>query len=149
MHCHKGKAWRCLSWLAAVVLLAGCSSGHGTASVTGTVLYKGQPVAGAAVSFLPKSEEATAKPARGTTDASGRFTLTSYFGPDEQPAGALPGEYSVTITKIDEPSGAFDPFKDPPPKNHLPAKYSTPQRSGLTATVKAGETNQFEFKLED
>jgi hypothetical protein len=134
--------------LLAVPLLAGCSTGHGTASVSGIVLYKNQPVDGATVSFLPKGEGPTAKPAHGKTDGSGHFMLTTYFGPTEQPAGALPGEYKVTVTKIDEPKGAFDPHKDPPPKNHLPARYMTPQQSPLTATIKDG-ANRLEFKLDD
>lgn len=133
----------------AFLLLAGCGGGHGTASVSGTVLYKNQPVAGAAVTFLPKGESADAKSAHGTTDTGGNFTVTTYFTADEQPAGALPGEYRVTITKIDEPQGVFDPLRDPPPKNHLPAKYSTPQQSPLSATVTPSGPNRFEFKLDD
>jgi hypothetical protein len=128
--------------------LVGCSGGHGTASVAGTVTYKNQPVDGAAVIFHPQDGAPAARPAQGRTDSAGHFSLTTYFGPDDQPAGALPGEYKVTVTKIDEPTGAFDPHKDPPPKNHLPAKYMTPQKSPLTATIKPG-TNRPEFKLED
>ena len=106
--------------LAALLLapLLGCSGAHGTASVSGTVLYKGQPVEGATVIFHPKGETPTAKPAQGKTDSGGHFSLAIYFGPGDQPSGALPGDYSVTVTKIDEPQGTFDPHKDPPPKNH-------------------------------
>src|SRR3954451_21164277 len=87
--------------------LAGCSSGgHGTAPVSGTVLYKDKPVDGATVSLLPKGEAASAKSATGKTNGSGHFTLTTYFGPDDQPAGAVPGDYKVIITKIHEPQGA-------------------------------------------
>jgi hypothetical protein len=78
----------------------------------------------------------------------GRFRVSTYFGPDEQPAGALPGDYTVTVTNIDEPQGAFDPHKDPPPKNHLPTKYSTPQTNPLSAEVKPG-SNQVTLQLED
>jgi len=134
--------------LIAFVLLLGCSNSHGTASVAGQVLYKNQPVEGATVIFHPKGEGAAAKPAQGKTDSGGHFTVTTYFGPGEQPDGALPGDYAVTVTKIDEPQGAFDPHKDPPPKNHLPAKYSTPQQSPLTVTIKPG-ANRPELKLED
>src|SRR5439155_948571 len=134
--------------LVAITSLVGCSGGHGTASVSGTVTYKSQPVDGATVIFHPKGEGPTAKPAQGKTNGGGHFTVTTYFGPGEQPAGALPGDYAVTVTKIDEPQGAFDPHKDPPPKNHLPAKYSTPQQSPLTVTIKAG-SNRPELKLED
>jgi len=134
-----------LIWL---TLLIGCSGTHGTASVSGTVIYKSQPVEGATVIFHPKGEGLTAKPAQGKTDSGGHFTVTTYFGPDDQPAGAVPGDYAVTVTKIDEPQGAFDPHKDPPPKNHLPVRYSTPQQSPLTVTIKLG-SNRPELNLED
>ena len=134
-----------LIWL---TLLIGCSGTHGTASVSGTVIYKRQPVEGATVIFHPKGEGLTAKPAQGKTDSGGHFTVTTYFGPDDQPAGAVPGDYAVTVTKIDEPQGAFDPHKDPPPKNHLPVRYSTPQQSPLTVTIKLG-SNRPELNLED
>jgi len=133
----------------AVIVIAGCSSGaHGTASVSGAVLYKDKPVDGATVTLLRKGADAKAKSATGKTNSSGHFTLTTYFGPDDQPAGALPGDYTVIITKIDEPQGAFDPHKDPPPKHHLPLKYEAAQTSPLTATIKPG-SNRLEFKLEE
>ena len=134
--------------LIGLALLIGCSSSHGTATVSGTVTYKNQPVDGATVIFHPKGEGPTAKPAQGKTDGGGHFTVTTYFGPDEHPTGALPGDYAVTVTKIDEPQGAFDPHKDPPPKNHLPVRYSTPQQSPLTVTIKLG-SNRPELNLED
>ena len=134
-----------------ILLLAfvGCGASHGTAPVTGLVTYKEQPVAEATVNFLPKSDQPNGKGATGKTDRSGRFTLTTYINPDEQPAGALPGAYAVTVTKIDEPQGVFDPHKDPPPKNHLPLKYGTPQQTPLTAEVKSSGGNHFELKLSD
>lgn len=131
-----------------LLLLLGCSGGHGTATVTGTVLYQDKPVDGATISFLPKGEGPNAKPARGKTESNGQFTVTTYFGPGDEPAGALPGEYSVIVSKIDEPVGAFDPHKDPPPKHHLPLKYEAATTSPLAATIKPG-SNRLEFKLED
>jgi hypothetical protein len=131
-----------------LIVLLGCSNSHGTAGVSGTVLYKSQPVEGATVIFHPQGDASGAKPAQGKSDRGGRFDVATYFGPDEQPAGALPGDYKVTVTKIDEPTGAFDPHKDPPPKNHLPAKYSTPQTSSLTATIKPGR-NRVTLELND
>jgi len=136
------------AFVVAILSLGGCSGSHGTAKVAGTVLYKNQPVEGATVIFHPQGDATTAKPAQGKSGSGGHFTLTTYFGPAEQPAGALPGDYKVTVSKIDEPQGAFDPHKDPPPKNHLPVKYMTPQKSPLAATIKPG-SNQLELKLED
>jgi hypothetical protein len=132
----------------AFLFLAGCSGSRGTASVTGTVLYKNQPVEGATIIFHPQGDAATSKPAQGKSGSGGQFSLTTYFGPTDQPAGALPGDYKVTVSKIDEPQGAFDPHKDPPPKNHLPVKYMTPQKSPLKVNIQPG-TNRPELKLED
>lgn len=140
--------WRVGLVCAAILLMVGCSGGHGTASVAGVVLYKGQPVEGATVIFHPQGADATAKPAQGKSGSGGKFTTATYFGPTEQAAGAMPGEYKVTVTKIDEPVGIFDPHKDPPPKNHLPKKYMTPQESPLKVTIKPG-SNPVELKVED
>ena len=138
----------CAHCLFALVFISGCSGGHGTASVSGTVVYKNQPVDAATVILHPQGDGANLKPAQGKSDGSGRFSVSTYFGPGEQPAGALPGEYKVTVTKIDEPVGAFDPHKDPPPKNHLPVKYMTPQNSPLRVSIKPG-ANRPELRLED
>jgi hypothetical protein len=128
--------------------LAGCSKGHGTASVSGVVVYKGQPVEAATVIFHPQGDATAARPAQGKSDSGGHFTLTTYFGPNDQPPGALPGDYKVTVTKIDEPTGAFDPHKDPPLKNHLPVKYALPHPSPLKVSIQPGN-NRPELKLED
>jgi hypothetical protein len=137
-----------LSIALAQVLAAGCSNSHGTVGVSGIVTYKNQSIDGATIVFHPKGNAQAAKPAQGKSGSGGRFAVSTYFGPDEQPAGALPGDYTVTVTKIDEPQGAFDPHKDPPPKNHLPTKYSTPQTSPLSATVKPGG-NRLKLELTD
>jgi hypothetical protein len=137
-----------ISVLIALASFAGCSNDHGMANVAGTVLYKNQPVDGATVIFHSKGEGPAAKPAQGKTNRSGHFTLSTNLGPTEQEAGALPGNYTVTVTKIDEPQGAYDPLKDPPLKSHLPAKYGTALTSPLAVTIKAG-SNRPELKLED
>lgn len=134
--------------LIALLLLTSCSSSNGMASVTGTVLYKNEPVDGATVIFHSKGEGPTAKPAQGKTNRSGHFTLSTYIGPTEQLPGALPGDYRVTVTKIDEPQGAYDPLKDPPLKNHVPTKYAAALTSPLAVTIKLG-SNRPELKLED
>jgi hypothetical protein len=134
--------------LIVLLLLAGCSSSDGTSSVMGTVLYNNQPVDGATVIFHAKGEGPTARPAQGRTNSSGHFTLSTHFGPTKQAAGAMPGDYTVTVTKIDEPQGAYDPLKDPPLKNHLPAKYGGALTSPLAVTIKDG-SNRPELKLQD
>jgi len=66
--------------------------------VEGVVTYNQQPVEGAIVMFLPANHAESAEPAAGSTDANGRYTLTS-SGAVDGGRGILPGEYSVTVRK--------------------------------------------------
>jgi hypothetical protein len=123
-----------------------------TYPVTGVVTYKGEPVAGANLNFQLADGSGYAM---AITDASGRYSLQTFEPGD----GAVPGEYHVGITKYDQ-SVVVDDMSDddyrPPEEqqhvvaagNQLPAKYSVPQTSGLTASVKE-QPNTFNFDLED
>ena len=66
-----------------------------THAVTGVVTVDGQPVKDAIVSFLPANGQ---YPANGTTDASGRYELTSFTRGD----GAMEGSFRVTIVKYEK-----------------------------------------------
>lgn len=123
-----------------------------TYSVTGTVTFQGNPVEGATVAFSPTQGK---QGAFATTDASGKYSLTTFVGGD----GALPGEYKVKISQYEKeaPSGGEGEEYVPPeetgegedsgPKNLLPEKYADANSSGLTATVTEGE-NTIDFALE-
>jgi hypothetical protein len=160
-------------WLCLIgSLLSGCSSSSsGTIGVTGKVTKGGQPVAGAAVTFVPSATEG--KAASGTTDASGAYKLTTFVNGD----GALPGSYKVTITKFagsDLPAmeagkqatpedvdaiykamqekGKYGPGstgknKSDEPKNEIAAKFATAETSGFAAEVKKGGSNAFDFDV--
>ena len=95
--------------LAALVLFPGCSGGEKlpTVPVIGTVTYNGAPLAGADISFLPKSAEAGARGASGTTDANGQFKMQTFLGGTTTVAGALPGEYQVSIAKRENLTSAL------------------------------------------
>ena len=111
----------------------------------------GKPLTEATVSFIPSDGQS---PANGTTDGSGRFTLTTFSQGD----GAMQGNYRVTVMKFEKAEGAevadtSDDNYDPnavskPPQNRVNKKYASAQTSGLTATVLAGPENSFEFNLE-
>ena len=166
--------WQCVAistYVAAVVMFTGCgggSVGPDTEPVSGTVTMDGKPVEGAQVVFVPSG---SGRAASGTTDASGRFKLTT-FNPQD---GAVVGSYAVTISKVEGGSAvnvnveglseeeaskkAAEAFYNsaaaknvgsPKAKDKAtdltPAKYKDAKSSGLTAEVKAGENN-FEFKL--
>lgn len=133
--------------------LCGCGSdsdqpelGH----VTGTITMDGNPLVSTVVVFSPDN----GRPARGKTDAEGKYELT-YIG---QTRGAKIGHHRVEIAPNEEgedeseieaatagesDSTPITPVK--PGKVSVPARYNTD--SVLEADVKAGE-NVFDFKLE-
>jgi len=125
----------------------GCGGGSTspTTRVTGKLTCKGQPVAGANVTFLP----AKGRPATGKTGADGRFTLSTYKSND----GAEMGDHKVSITMSwdDNPppmpgSPAAKDWK--PPVQLFADKYLNPGGSGLTATVEKGKNTNFEWDLD-
>lgn len=148
--------WRC-AVLLVFAIVSGCggtSLREPTAPVTGVVTYNGEPVGGATVVFGPASGQD--QPATGTTDAEGRFTLTTY----EQGDGAILGQFTVTISKTrtiggmteDEEHAAIEAGKEieaAKTVDELPEKYKDGLQSGLTANVEAGRDNHFEFPLTD
>ena len=139
-----------------LVVAGGCSKKEGRPKVYpagGTVTYKGTPVEGAHVAFRG---DGNVRPATGKTDASGRFTLTTFNSGD----GAVPGTHQVTVSKL--PINAAPPKpviesreeaakrpKLPPPsvENLLPAKYADPANSELVYTVEVSGSNNFKIDL--
>ena len=158
---------RRFSWLllGAAVFLAGCPKGGsslGTVPVRGRVTLDGAPLPGATVTFSPKSPEG--RTAAGMTNENGEFILTTIRAGD----GAVPGEYGVAITKpvatgpVEDPrvrGGALTPEQMAQIREQakakagaeggsaIPKKYTSPATSGLTATVKRGDKNEFTFDL--
>ena len=65
--------------------------------------------------------------------------------------GALPGDYQVTVVKAEGPASQEDYAATgrsiPPPKRVLPQCYAAPQKSGLTATIRAEDKSEFRFQL--
>lgn len=116
--------------------------------VSDSVTLKGVPVAGAAVSFQATDGS---RSSIGITDESGRYELTTFVRGD----GAVPGDYRLAISKFTQAvvesktvDGKYDPPAGPipEPKNELPAKYASPDKSGLESTVADGP-NKADFDL--
>jgi hypothetical protein len=124
-------------------------------------MYRGQPVAGATVSFLGRNSPRIAS---GETDEQGQFQLTTFEAND----GAVLGTHIVTVYKpaeTIEPIG-IDPNLDPQSYaaamdraaaraikaqaagSLLPARYVDPKTSDLRFDVVAGE-NYCELNLAD
>ena len=131
---------RVFAWCAGVmflVALIGC--GEKPVATQGVLTVDGKPLAGAIVMFSP--DEAAGKSATGTTDAAGKFRLTTATLND----GALPGSYKVTVTHS-EPIKVPPEIKDPdeqktflasqPQKpSIIPEKYTLPDQTPLKHRV--------------
>ncbi len=102
------------------------------------LLADGKPLAGGSVQFIPTQG---GLPASGKIEADGTFSLKS-----KSRDGAAPGEYKVRI----EPSSELLATKGRvAPKLPFASKYREYDgNTGLTATVKAGETQLEPFRLE-
>ncbi|NQT41368.1 MAG: carboxypeptidase regulatory-like domain-containing protein [Planctomycetes bacterium] len=141
-----------IQWAALLscLLLPGCSGdGPTTHDVSGKVTYQGQPVADAQVGFLPIGDADEIKPARGQTDADGRYTLRTYVKPGQDSEGAMAGEFKVTITKgfANNQTVTYEDIASR--KDVLPPIYADAQTTTLKASVTPGEENRFDFTLED
>ncbi len=135
----------CLALIVALPLLTipGCGGGEDlpeTAEVSGTVSYKGQPVAGAEVNFSPE----TGNPGFGITEEDGTFELTTYDSGD----GAVPGTHTVTVQLF--PQESLPGMEaESVGMTAIPGKYASAETTPLKEDVKSGEKNEFTFDLVD
>jgi hypothetical protein len=122
--------------LGCLALAGGCGPNlPAVAPVKGTVTWRGLPVVGAAVMFMPGN----GRPATGTTDADGHFHLSTFGQVD----GALLGHHKVSITKSVPISDA--PYA--PERSEIPPNYANTATSGLEVDVTAAGPNDFPFEL--
>lgn len=129
-------------------MLSGCGGGGNgpvTVPAKGVVTYKGKPVPKLSVAFLPDKGMV----AEGTTDANGRFTLTTKKPGD----GAMVGSYKVGISfvpdKVPDMPG-FPGTEKGEAESPIPKKYADANTSGLTSVVdKNASKNDFKFDLTD
>ena len=128
--------------------LAACGGNPKTYKVTGTVIWKGQPVADANVSFMAEGQS---RPSTGKTNAQGKFTLSTFKSND----GALPGKNKATVTKVEaenmDPAAMAERMKGgagvaPTPKALLPASAAL---DAGTYEVGPGKPTDIEIKLKD
>jgi hypothetical protein len=117
-----------------LVALAGCSGGRlKTYPVTGQILYNGQPLKGVDVAFHPVDpKNDTGYPPHATTDADGKFTLTTFLKNDGAPAGEFRVAVAFAVEAVEEGSDQSKKLTA-----QVPVKYHKAETSGLTVTVKA------------
>ncbi len=123
--------------------VGGCNhseTGPTTIPVTGKVTYKGEPLSNATVSFTANG---TGKSCDAITNEAGEFSLQTYLPNGDAKAGAVAGEYEVTVIKLDESNLSMSA----PPKHLLPVKYSRTKTSGLSASISGAGGQQLLFEL--
>ena len=146
--------------LAAIV---GCGYDPNLGQVSGIVTYKGEPVEGATVSFLPVSTDGVL--AVGKTEADGRYVLAAPVQTKGVSQGAFSGKYNVTIRKLEvtvsendrlyqEGKITYEEYQrrgggGGTSRDLLPVRYRDAQKSGLEAEVQAQTKNEFNFDLAD
>ncbi|WP_116344518.1 carboxypeptidase regulatory-like domain-containing protein [Blastopirellula marina] len=146
--------YRTTVWaLLGVAVLAGCNNRRAyetipTIPTSGTITVNGVPAKGAIVRLYPKTKQAGVNSPlapSGRADASGKFQLTTYSGPD----GAPPGDYLVSIEWPDPawrpPGGGMAP----PPPDRLKGRFSNPQRSKIEVTIQEGDNEIEPIVLEE
>ncbi len=139
---------------ALAVCLTGCGPDYGRLEphpVSGQVIINGEPAVGCTVVFVPVDPALKGKVMPGgTTSEDGSFQLTTHETDD----GAPVGEYGVTISWEAttwpgmEEEMRMDPVKPVGP-DRLQGQFSSPGKSGVTATIVAGENNLPPFRLDN
>jgi hypothetical protein len=114
----------------------------GLVSGQGIVMYEGQPVEGATVSFSPSGE---GRAAVGITDKAGKFVLMTLNPGD----GLAPGEYKIIVTKIVDK--VTPETKTSPSKSErtyfLPVKYADLNTTDLKVTIPPEGKNDIKLNL--
>ncbi|MEO1991744.1 MAG: carboxypeptidase-like regulatory domain-containing protein [Pirellulales bacterium] len=133
MSFQKIRMFLCCVLLVCLSGLPGCgNSGPVLVSVEGTVTLDGKPIGGASVLFQPP---AGGRPAVAQTDSQGQFKLA-------KETGAHVGINRVAITKEISPEKPVSNEEDEEGSSDFelatPAKYASPQLSGLTVDVQPG-----------
>jgi len=118
-----------------VLVFAGCSGPPDeTVAAGGVVHLDGKPVDGVTVSLVPQ-QGVRGRGGYGVTDAEGKFTFSS--GPET--IGVMAGTYRVLFQKMRQKDGSPIPpdamAADIEIINQLPAVYSSPENTPISATI--------------
>jgi hypothetical protein len=121
-----------------LVLLAALGCGSGSATVSGKVTYKGEPLPAGSVAIYG----ANGKVQSGPIGADGTYTISKAPVGDVKMAVVTPNASPVTRKikgEVKHP-GATDGASSSPIKVvPIPDRYKDPDKSGLNFTLKSGE----------
>ncbi|AMV36110.1 hypothetical protein [Planctomyces sp. SH-PL62] len=127
---------RALSLLLGCTLLAsaGCGSGPTFVPVAGTITLNGEPLADAAVMFLPEGPDGSLT-ADANTGPDGKYSLVTRETP-----GAAVGKYRVVVTRLaTTPAGADPAFQDDPFMASLSAQPAAKKKGSKNDPVEHEE----------
>jgi hypothetical protein len=142
---------RAILVLAGIAGVSGCSDQGDRKAVIpvgGVAVFKGEPMAGARITFHPLNDpDPRGVRATGTAGADGRFALTTYVTGDGAPAG----EYAVTIywpaQGPKKPKGKAEPGEDEDIRpDRLRRAHADAKTTKLRATVRE-QPNTIDFTL--
>src|SRR5262245_21575967 len=133
--------------VAAVLPVAiGCNgSGEGLAKVKGKITYKGKPVPNGTVNFLP--DDGNKPSATGEIQPDGSYALKTTAG-NRPSDGAVIGKHKVMIVAMQDQGSLLPEQRAALPPPIVPAKYTHPNTTPLTAQVEDKE-NVIDFDLKD
>jgi hypothetical protein len=139
-----------------VLMLSGCAEAvdpwkakrPATVPAKGMITYKDQPLSEAVLVFYPTAPQGIG--ASALTDKDGNFDIKT-FPPT---SGIVPGSYTVSVMKVEDPKGTVPPSSDAPVAeikqvSVIPVKYNTPAKSGLTVEVKPDGNDNILLQLKD
>ncbi|QDU62189.1 hypothetical protein Pan216_30560 [Planctomycetes bacterium Pan216] len=131
-------ARRPLLFVSLVLLVPACGgTAHPTTyPVSGSVHYKGEPLAVGVITFHPDKGRA----AYGTIKGGEILGVTTF----RQGDGALPGHHRVVVESTKEDPN--DPFSS---TSLIPEKYGNPDTSGLEADLSSSRGNTLTYELKD
>jgi hypothetical protein len=122
-----------------LALLTGCpSSNEQLTPVKGKVTYKGAPLPGGTIVFIPDPSRGThGRLAVAEIQTDGTFSLKT-----DGTLGAVPGWHKVTVASVQAAAPGQVPL------SLVPVKYRDPQQSGLSYEVQANKTNTVDLDLD-
>ena len=135
-----------LAGLLGAVLGCGSKSSAGLVPVSGNIAVDGQTAGNAVVTYIPQ-KDTTGNGGTGTTDSTGRYTVTTPQGK----TGLPPGQYKVTVSRRLNPDGSPPDPNTPPIESNaretLPVIYTDADKTQLTITIAADDKRSFDFDL--
>lgn len=131
--------------LSAAATLTGCGDGRlKVYPVTGQVLYNGEPLPGVDVAFHPVDpKNDTGYPPHATTDADGKFALTTYLKDDGAPAGDFQVAIAFAVQSSEDGSDQTKRITF-----QVPAKYHRKDTTDVKVTVTPGSNALDPIKLD-